>query len=382
MAIVNFNGQLRANEIFGSIYNMIISQQVFSDNIKGTFSELVDKARVDGGLFGDTKLYYATDALKSHPWAVTGGVTNKAGLATEASNLLALDYPKDPQVQAISLDTFRQIRVTVDTYLTKRAFATEGAFAELNSITLGWIRDTKRVYDSTLYNAYVGTAVADGQAQSIEIDVTDFLPGNNATLAEKEVSNKLVSQKIAEEAANLFIQLKDVSRDYNDYGFLRSYSGDELICVWNSLQVNKIRKVDLPAIFHSDDVVEGIKFAEYVLPARYFGDVIATGTTATGVERSLVETDYTVGGTVTHVFPGDLIPSGAVFGNGVAYTENPNILFKLMHRNSIPYMSAFEVGTSWFNPRALTENHYLTFGHNTLTHLYNYPLITVKQKIS
>lgn len=64
----NFSGQLRPNEIFGALFNMIISQQVFADNVKGTYSTLVDKARVDGTLYGDTKLYYATDALQSYAW--------------------------------------------------------------------------------------------------------------------------------------------------------------------------------------------------------------------------------------------------------------------------------------------------------------------------
>ena len=66
--MANFNGQLKQNEIFGAIYNMIISQQVFADNIAGIGDELVNRAKVDGGLYGDTKLYYATDALKSAPW--------------------------------------------------------------------------------------------------------------------------------------------------------------------------------------------------------------------------------------------------------------------------------------------------------------------------
>lgn len=378
----NYNGQLNANEIFGSVYNMIISQQVFADNIKGTFSELVDMAKVDGSMYGDTKLFYATDALKSVPWGVNSatGKTDKAGLAAEASNLLALDYPADPECQAITLDIFRQIRVTVDNYLTKRAFANEGAFSELNSVTLGWIRDTKKVYDSTLYNTFIGTCTAEGDKQSIEVNVVGLLPGASATLQDVEASNRLISSKIAEEAANLMVGLKDVSRDYNDYGFLRSYNGDELVAVWNSAQLNKIKYVDLPTIFHKESATAE-KFGEYVLPARYFGDVAEAGT-ATGVERSLIETDYTVGNNTTHVFPGDLIPNGAQFGKGVAYTENPNILFKLMHRKSVPYMSAFEVGTSFFNPRSLTENHYLTFGHNTLTHLYNYPMITVKAKVN
>ena len=52
--MANFNGQLRPNEIFASLYNMVISQQVFADNLSGTFSDLVDMARVDGTLYGDT----------------------------------------------------------------------------------------------------------------------------------------------------------------------------------------------------------------------------------------------------------------------------------------------------------------------------------------
>lgn len=105
-----FSGQLRTNEIFSALYNMIISQQVFADNL-GSHQTLVDKARVDGGLYGDTKLYYATDALKSVAW----------GNDAEAANLLALHRPDAPECQAIHLDQFRQISLTVDNYLSKRA---------------------------------------------------------------------------------------------------------------------------------------------------------------------------------------------------------------------------------------------------------------------
>ena len=149
-----FTGALNPNEIFSSIFNMIISQQVNASNVKEGFSSLVNKARTDGGLYGDTKLYYDTDVLKSHAW----------GGDTEASNLLSLDRPKDPECQAISLNVFRQIRVTVDYYLSKRAWKDEGAFAQFNSVTLGWLRETKKVYDQTTYNAFIGTAVSSVQA--------------------------------------------------------------------------------------------------------------------------------------------------------------------------------------------------------------------------
>lgn len=62
--MANFSGQLHTNEIFSALYNMIISQQVFADNVADNYT-MVDKAKVDGGLYGDTKLFYATDALAS-----------------------------------------------------------------------------------------------------------------------------------------------------------------------------------------------------------------------------------------------------------------------------------------------------------------------------
>ena len=63
----------------------------------------------------------------------------------------------------------------------------------------------------------------------------------------------------------------------------------------------------------------------------------------------------------------------------MVYIEDADIICKVLVKLP-PYMSAFEVGTSFFNPKSLTENHYLTFGHNTIEYLENYPFITVKSK--
>lgn len=344
----NFTGTLRPNEIFGALFNMIISQQVFADNVKGTYSTLVDKARVDGTLYGDTKLYYATDALQSYAWE------NDA----EAANLLELNRPDAPECQAIVIDKFRQIRLTVDDYLSKRAWGTEGAFSSFNSIMKGWIRDTKKIYDSTLYNAYIGTAVAETE-------------GQNQTLTLVEGTND--GLQYAEFLANLLVELKDVSRDYNDYGYIRSYDEGDLMVVWNAKFYNSIKKIDLPVIFHNEGLVS--EFDQEVLPARYFGEV-NTGTKAGdgSTVRSLIE--QVIG--TNHYFAGDLIKTGDTAPAGTSYTESQDIAFKVIHKRSVPYMSAFEVGTSFFNPRSLTTNHYLTFGHNTIEYLKNYPFITVK----
>lgn len=369
-----FNGQLNSNEIFAAIYNMIISQQVFADNIYETKETLADMSRVDGSLYGDTKLYYSTDVLKSFEW--TGDA--------EAQNLLRLHRPEAPECQAITIDTFRMIPLTVDNYLSKRAFATEGAFSAFNSQMLGWMRDTKRVYDATMFNSFVGTTTSLVGKQNKQIN----LPAEPTSDSESDLEayNRIVAQTLATEMADLIVDLEDVSRDYNDYGNLRSYNANDLVFVWNSEQVNKIKKLDLPTIFHKDELID--KFAQHTLPARYFGNVNASsGTTgATNITvRSLIEKDYNtvepnqVGyDAKKHVFPGDLLPANTQYEANETYGEDPSIVCKIYHKDSIPFMTAFETGTEFFNPRSLTETHYLIWGYNGLEYLKNYPFITVK----
>lgn len=384
---------LTANEIFQTLANMIISQEVFADNL-GKHQTLVDKARVEGTLYGDTKLYYATDVLKSHDWLND----------EEAPYLLALDRPQDPAVQAIKLDKFRQIRLTTDNYMTKRAFATEGAFASFNGVMLGWMRETKRVYEGTLYNTFIGTTITSVGAQSRTVDITTATSG--LTGIEKA---RMTAMVIAQDLADLLVEMGDYSRDFNDYGYLRSYANESIKVIWNAKFVNQIKKVDLPTIFNKEGLMD--KFEQEVLPARYFGTVItsanvasysaSTPTTgkpidsdnntyvpgenhANGCIRSLIEADVTVGATAYHVFPGDEIPvgatiaaSGATFDYGDVYIEQADVMYKVVVKLPV-IMSAFEVGTTFTNQRALVENHYLTWGYNTLQYFKNYPFITVK----
>lgn len=356
--MANFTGKLNSNEIFAALYNMIISQEVFTDNISGTDSELVDRARVDGSLYGDTKLYYSTDVLKSAPW----------GNDAEAQNLLALHRPKAPQCQAITLDKFRQISLTIDNYLSKRAWGTEGAFSNFNNVMLGWIRETKRIYDASTYNAFLGTVESTAGKQKRSVNVTAAVEGLTG-----EEKARVEAQVIAEDMSKLMTDLKDYTRDYNDYGNLRSYKPSDLLFVFNADAVAKIEKRDLPTIFHKD-IIDQMK--DNVLPARFFGTVNAAETQGNETTvRSLVEQDIGA----NHYFAGDLIKKTDKAPAGTSYTQDASILYKVVHKRSIPYMSAFEVGTSFFNSKSLTENRYLTWGHNTLEYLKNYPVVTVRQ---
>ena len=388
----NFSGQLNSNAIFAALFNMIISQQVFADNF-GKHQTLVDKGRVDGGLYGDTKTFTSVDVLKTNPWAGDA----------EATNLLALDRPPAPKTQAIVLDVFRQIRLTVDDYLSKQAWASEYSFSEFTGAVVAQMSETKKVYEGTLYNVFLGTNVAAQGRQNVSIDITTATTG--LTGMEKNV---VEATTIAKDLANLMYDMGDYSRDFNDNQFLRSYAEDQIEIVWNVDWVNKIRKVDTPTIFHKDDLIK--KFADNAINGRYFGILITASNISTysdstpapgkpidaddgaytpgsnhanGLVRSAVEKEWTVGGTTYHVFPGDELPSGTTVGTnksfapGEVYLEDRSIICKLVVKWPA-LMSAFSVGTSFFNPRSLTENKYLTFGHNKLEHYYNYPFVTVK----
>ena len=388
MATGSFSGTLNANSVFSAIYNMIISQYTFSDNIKGTYGDLALKFKTDGTLYGDTKLFYATDCLESTAW--TGD--------SEAANLLALNRPASPAVQYVTIDQYRKIWITVDNYLTKQAWSDEGAFSQFTSVIIGWMADTKRVYESRLINTFIGTTVSAATKATINVNLDSASSGDPLYGLNGEEYNRVEASLIAQDIANLIVDLKDTTRDYNDYKYLRSYAADDLLFVWNSAWVNKIKKLDLPTMFHKDGLMD--KMDEYILPARYFGHLVGASDKGSGkvidgsgvydntkgTLRSLVEKTYTVSSVEYHVFPGDELQNGATvkasgnFEESEVYVVDSSIICKAVHRDAVPFMSAFTTNTSFFNPRSLTENKYLIWGYSKPCYLYNRPFLTIKKK--
>lgn len=346
---MNFTGQLSTNKIIGALFNQIVSIQVFSENIGEMYSSLVNRARVEGSLYGDTKLYTSIDVTGSKAW----------GADSEATNLLVLKRPKDPKTQAIKIDVFRQAMITIDNYLTKQAFTGEGSFSDFNGVVRSSIRDAKRIYDTTTYNTYIGTAKSEVQsAQDVTIDPAE---------------SPSVAQAAAVAVGKLLIRMKDNSRDFNDYGFERAYDPSRIQVIWNADYVCDIKKNDLPAIFHKDGLME--KFDESnALPARFFGDLIESSGTADGfavrtmVEMEIEGVDY---------FPGDILPEGTAYNANEAYKANSKCIAIVTTADVVPFMSAFEVQTNFFNPKSLTETDYLTWGHNTLERLSDRPFVHI-----
>lgn len=377
---------LNTNELYSSLANQIISLQTFGDNIAGTYSEFVDAARVDGGKYGDTKVYVSTDILRSHSFGF-----DRAGRQVESLNLLNLDWAPDPKTQTLVVNQFRQIRVSTEAFATRRAWGTEGAFSQFNSIVLGWISDTKRVFDALNYNTYLGQAESTIGKQSLEITPID---GQNDALTASVF------------LADLLVDLKDVSRNYTDNQFMRSYDADKLTVVWNSKIYNQLTLADSNVVFHKDNILKSFK--QKVLPARYFAKTLTedaiqeynsthSGTFNITTEGDVkyatilsipegevfytnVEGDFVVDGAMIHLYPGQELGVGSKFVVGEAAVVDDTIAFKVIANDSIPYMSQFTVETSWVNPRSHTTNHYLTFGYNTLQYLKDRPMITVRFK--
>lgn len=348
-----FTGSLKPNKIQSALFNMIISQDVIGGSIKANYN-LVDKARVDGSMYGDTKLYIDTPTLVSVPWVQD---------SEEALNLLKTFRPAAPKTQAITLDVFRQVAVTKDEYLSKQAFGTEGAFTQYQSILDSRLNKTKEVYDNTTYNAFFGT-VAGVKEEEVEISSI------TATGVEK---TRLSAEMIAQKVADLIADMKDYGYEYTKNGFLRAFGDEDIHVVWNTAYINEIRKVSLPNIYHKDGLID--KFGEDQLPSRFFGSVV-TGKVEVasnkGTYRSLIE--QVIGG--KHYFAGEKIDANVEIPAGTSYLENPNIICKV-YTKLPPYMSAFNVGTSFFNASNLSTNMYQTWGHNTLEALDSEAIVTV-----
>ena len=377
---INFNGQLNHNRVINVLFNMIISVTVMDDNILRGKEHLSDRAKVDGSMYGDTKLYIGTDVLVSKEW----------GADSEASNLLALHRPPRPSQQTITINKYRQVCLTIDNYLTKNAFKDEGTFMRFNSQQVAWLSDTKAVYEQKLYDAFIGTVVSTTAAGSKQNPAAYSLPKLTATDeneqevpligADLNAAYNLRALKIAEILENTFDEMEDASRDYNDWGNLRSYGRDSLTVIMNNKYANEFRLVDLPAIFHNENILPQVK----KLLSKYFGTKTTTNANANG-ERSMVENDFNTVAMdnenydkTKHIFPGDLWPSGVAYAAGDTYTVDEKIICKIVSKLP-PLMSAFVVETSFFNAKSLTENRYLTWGYNTLEPLANYPLITIKE---
>lgn len=382
---------LNQNKITAALFNMIISQRVFDSKVAST--SLADKFRVDGTLFGDSKLYHSFDIGSPEDWLDD----------EEAQDLLKLNRNKSGKTQKITMGVYKIISITTDQYLSKQAFMKEGTFAEYTSFLTGSLRKIKRVYDRSLINNKIGTL----EPSTPRCDISIVTP-RGATIEE---TRRLEAQTIASKLVVLKADLEDNNRDFNSLGYLRSYDPNEFIAVWNVEFKAKITKLDLPTIFHKD-INENGGFEQYELPSKWFGNQATQDLTLplakpdTVVNRIAISGWYDVSDTdvelvskptskTVFLWAGDEVPykgqeivdnvrkvtvtvASTTLPKEYYYVVDETIAFVLVHKESLPFMSGFETGTEFWNARSLTKNDYLIFGHNILEFLEEYPRIRIK----
>lgn len=370
-----FNGQLNTGIVYNSMYNAIIAIYQIKQHFTDSYS-LVDRFRKEGSEYGDQLVYMTLDSIPVHDW------TNDA----EAANLLALDRNKKQHEEKITLDVFKQIRLTTDAYMqTKQLWTSENGFSRFASLLLQTMENAKKVYEIKTFDVFVGTVKSptdNGTPQNVAWDLTEG--GPNAS-TDPEGAARWYGMKLAEKLSNLMYELRDVRRTWNDIGYEASYNMDEFQLLLPASVASKFKYISMPTIFDNGPLKALLEDA-YILPDSYFGEVIkVTGTEikADGINHRFLHSQF-LGGTFYNA--GDVIPKDTVIASTTAivvpaYTTDAsaNFVLKLVHKEDCPYMSAYNVRSQFYNARSHTTNNYLTFAHNTLEHIGIFPLITVME---
>ena len=384
-----FNGQLNSNEFYNSIFNQIRLAMVYANNLEGLDDSLAARYRADGGMYHDKSVYTDMDILYSRVWN------------PEDTNVLAPEAVVAPKQQEIKVNKFRQIGLYTEEYLSKRAWQDAAKFDEFRSVVGKQVSETKKVFEQKMVDTYVGV-IQNGGAQ----DRTLELP---VVADDAEAQNRLQAQTIAKEIGDVLVKMKDTSNLYNKNGFLKSFNSDDFDVVWNADYYNKVLYTDLPTIFHKENLLKEGK----VLDSHYFGTATlgststANGTTVRARREYFIPVDASgayaaAGPNVTHVFPGDLLPNKtpinatgvdtftnitatingrsrtvAACTSAFAYIANTKVICKIIHKDAIKYLSSFETGSEFWNPKNLTTNRYLTWAYAEPETLDGYPLITI-----
>lgn len=376
-----FNGILNVNEVFSTLHNAIIKEVVRYPELANNYN-FINMFKEEGSKFGDTVTYTSMDVLRSREWEGDN----------EAMNLLALERPEDPNVQAITINKYRIVKTSTDSYLSARAWGTETAFSAFTGVIKSLVGKTKELYETTMLNCFLGCMEGDAEKSGDTVELAQIEADELTADAQR-----LKAQKIGETLANLFVDMKDYNRDYNSYGYMRAYNEDDIVVIWNSEWINTIQKNSLPTIFNAQGLID--KFKQHVLPAKYFGDVvddisghtgltlesngkIKIGSGYSGPQLVTMEeiTVYDVDGKtiLRHYFPGEKLSLNDEFVPGTAYIPNKKIICKVITKDSVKYMAGFTVSHEFQNPQALTTSNMLIWAYAEPTLMLDQPCFTLK----
>lgn len=367
-----FTGQLNTNEIYNALFNLrILFQKLAPQTVKrDEIVSLLDKAT---GMYGDTGVVQGMDIQGTYDF----------GMDAEAVNLLAINRNKTQKVEKFVINKWRQTDVTNDAYISKRAFLDEGTFAIFNGYIVGTLSQAMDAFESGFVKASVGTYTSPNDACTIEIT----MPEQDGT----EATERIRASKIKKAILDLKADMKDNQRKYNGYGFYSSYEWDEFTPVFSTNYMNEINALALYSTFNPEYIKQASDGRQWT--PKWFGDpVTADGTTGANntTVYSLIEqnsdgsTNFPITPTqltegVYRVFPGDLLPNSFEYLSGEAYTVDSTVIAKVFAPEYVYYMTGYEQGESFYNPRSATTNHYLRKGFSDIQVSKFRPFITIKE---
>lgn len=371
-----FDGQLNSNEIYEALFNVRILFQKLAPQIvkRDEIVSLLEKAV---GMYGDTGIVQGMDIQGTYDF----------GMDAEASKLLAVNRNKSQKIEKYTINKWRQTDVTNDAYISKRAFLDEGAFALFNAYVVGTLSQAMDAFESGMVKSSVGTYVSPVAACNITVE----LPVADGT----EATERIRAAKIKQAILDLKADMADNQRKYNGYGFYASYNWDDFTPVFNTKYLNEINALALYKAFNPEYIKLASEGRNWT--PKWFGNVLSGAHTVQDGEENMyfstVEcnsdgsnnfplTATQVSNGVYRIFPGDPLPVGFVIGAddaANAYLKDEKVIAKVFAPEYVYYMTGYEQGESFYNPRSATTNHYLRKGFSPVMVSKFRPFITIKE---
>lgn len=365
-----FDGTLNSNEIYNALFNVKILFQKFAPNTvrRDEIVSLLDKAV---GMYGDTGIMQGMDIQGTYEFTMDA----------EAPKLLAINRNKTQKVEKFSISNWRQTDVTNDAYISKRAFLDEGSFAMFNGYLVSTLSKAMDAFESGFVKSSLGTYTSENENTTISVK----MPASDGT----EATERLRASAIRKAILDLQDDLKDNQRKYNGYNFYSSYDWSDFTPVFSSKYVNEVNAQALYSTFNPEYLKSANGSRKWT--PKWFGSVNAESSTTDPNNTtiySLVEqnsdgttnfplTAEQIQAGVYRIFPGDLLPGNFDYNSNESYTRDDKVIAKVFAPEYVYYMTGYEQGESFYNPRSATTNHYQRKGYSPVQVSRFAPFITL-----
>lgn len=367
-----FNGMLNSNEIYNTLFNVrILFQKIVPNTVKrDEIVSLLDKAV---GMYGDSGLLMGCDIQGTYEF----------GMDAEAPKLLAINRNKTQKVEKYTIKNWRQTDVTNDAYISKRAFLDEGTFAMFNGYLVGTLGKAMDAFETGSVKSGVGTYTSPNASLTINVK----MPAADGT----EATERIRAAKIRQAILDLKADMADNQRKYNGYGFYSSYDWDDFTATFSTKYTNEVNALSLYSTFNPEYIREASGGRQWT--PKWFGNPNSESSTtdpgnstiysliernSDGTENFPLTSEQLAQG-VYRIFPGDLLPENFDYAENTTYTKDENVIAKVFAPEYVYYMTGYEQGESFYNPRSATTNHYLRKGYSPVQVSSFVPFITLRE---